>query len=162
MLRALKRPRRTAGRGKKLGIDASILEANASMRTLEQRLSDIAAVRRTILRGQPNTRKRYLIQAMSCNGRMPVRLSLLMRSLTGIGTAKQALATGLDALEHALIYVLRSLREAPLRPVAIRSFSNARVWQKLHRRRAAGSPPEQAPRRRKQHLFNSCLGVCRT
>lgn len=80
--------------------------------------------RRTTLHGQHNIRKRYLIQAMSCN------LSLLMRSLTGIGTVKQALAAGLDALERGLIYVLKALREAPLRPVAIRSFPQACIWQK--------------------------------
>ena len=75
--------------------------------------------RKTTLRREPNVRKRYLIQAMSCN------LSLLMRTLTGIGTVKQALAATLEALIFALIHLLKTLTEGSLRPVAIRSLRQA-------------------------------------
>jgi transposase len=51
-----------------------------------QHVLDAGAARRTTLRGRENIRKRYLIQAACAN------LSLLMRSLTGFGTPKQALA----------------------------------------------------------------------
>jgi transposase len=47
---------------------------------------DCGGARRTTLRGRENIRKRYLIQAACAN------LSLLMRTLTGFGTPKQALA----------------------------------------------------------------------
>jgi transposase len=45
---------------------------------------DVPGARRTTLRGRDNILKRYLIQAASVN------LSLLMRKLIGVGTAKQA------------------------------------------------------------------------
>lgn len=80
--------------------------------------------RKTTLRREPNVRKRYLIQAMSCN------LSLLMRTLTGIGTVKQALAATLEALIFALIHLLKTLTEGSLRPVAIRSLRQACFLQK--------------------------------
>ena len=91
---------------------------------------DSGGARKTTLRQQRNVRKRYLIQAMA--GRIPVRcnLSLLMRTLTGIGTVKQALAAGLDALELALIHLLKALTEAPLHPPAIRSLPQVCLVQK--------------------------------
>jgi transposase len=141
-------------KGKRLAIDASVLEANASLRSLEHRLTgeaygdyvkklaeaagvdptnpaavarfdrkrpdrktsndewqnphetgqallarrgellertfqhvlDCGGARQTTLRGRENILKRYLIQAACAN------LSLLMRTLTGLGTPKQALA----------------------------------------------------------------------
>ncbi len=51
-----------------------------------QHVLDCGGARRTTLRGRENVRKRYLIQAACAN------LSLLLRTLTGIGTPKQALA----------------------------------------------------------------------
>lgn len=70
---------------------------------------DCGGARRTTLRGRDNIRKRYLIQAACAN------LSLLMRHLAGVGTPKQALATGraclttMDSLLALLVTVLRSL-----------------------------------------------------
>lgn len=51
-----------------------------------QHVLDCGGARQTTLRGRENIRKRYLIQAMCAN------LSLLMRSVCGFGTPKQALA----------------------------------------------------------------------
>lgn len=85
---------------------------------------DSGGARKTTLRAQRNVRKRYLIQALSCN------LSLLLRTLMGIGTVKQALAARLDALELALIHLLQTLIEASLRPVAIRSLPQTCFLQK--------------------------------
>ena len=55
-------------------------------------LLDGGGARRTTLRGQANIEKRYLIQAACLN------LSLLMRTMTGIGTPKQALAAAAGLL----------------------------------------------------------------
>ncbi|MCH7639634.1 MAG: transposase [Bacteroidetes bacterium] len=85
---------------------------------------DSGGARKTTLRAQRNVRKRNLIQALSCN------LSLLLRTLMGIGTVKQALAARLDALELALIHLLQTLTEASLRPVAIRSLPQTCFLQK--------------------------------
>lgn len=73
-------------------------------RTFEHVL-DCGGARRTTLRGRDNIRKRYLIQAMCAN------LSLLMRTLTGLGTPKQALAASraVIALFQRTISVLRRL-----------------------------------------------------
>ena len=85
---------------------------------------DSGGARKTTLRAQRHVRKRNLIQALSCN------LSLLLRTLMGIGTVKQALAARLDALELALIHLLQTLTEASLRPVAIRSLPQTCFLQK--------------------------------
>ena len=57
---------------------------------------DEGGARRTTLRGRANITKRYLMQAMGYN------LSLLLRTLEGVGTPKQALATGYAANESTL------------------------------------------------------------
>jgi transposase len=54
---------------------------------------DCGGARQTTLRGTENILKRYLIQAMGVN------LSLLLRTLIGIGTVKQALAASEKALQ---------------------------------------------------------------
>lgn len=51
-----------------------------------QHVLDCGGARRTTLRGRANIRKRYLMQAACAN------LSLLLRTLLGVGTPKQALA----------------------------------------------------------------------
>ena len=61
---------------------------------------DAGGLRRTTLRGRANIEKRYVVGALCYN------LSLLMRSLFGVGTPKQALATGW-ALVCALIPAFR-------------------------------------------------------
>jgi transposase len=57
-----------------------------------QHVLDAGGARRTTLRGRENIGKRYLIQAACAN------LSLLMRTLVGIGTPKQALAASRAAV----------------------------------------------------------------
>jgi transposase len=67
--------------GKELGRRRSELVERSFQHTL-----DCGGARKTTLRGQTNINKRYLIQAACTN------LSLMMRTLFGIGTPKQALA----------------------------------------------------------------------
>ena len=70
---------------------------------------DEGGARRTTLRGRENITKRYLVQAMSYN------LSLLMRTLVGIGTPKQALAKACSAIEgsaSAVVWLLLVLVSA--------------------------------------------------
>jgi transposase len=64
---------------------------------------DEGGARRTTLRGRGNITKRYLIQAMGYN------LSLLMRTLLGVGTPKQALATARSAIRSALVPLITLL-----------------------------------------------------
>lgn len=68
---------------------------------------DSGGARRTTLRGNTNIRKRDLIQAACAN------LSLLLRRLIGLGTAKQALAASaalLALLVSSLCTLVRLLR----------------------------------------------------
>lgn len=57
-----------------------------------QHVLDCGGARRTTLRGRDNVIKRYLIQAACAN------LSLLMRTLCGIGTPKQAMAAAASVM----------------------------------------------------------------
>jgi len=66
-----------------------------------QHVLDCGAARRTTLRGRGNIRKRYLIQAACAN------LSLLMRTLTGLGTPKQALAASQILIAELCCTLLR-------------------------------------------------------
>jgi transposase len=104
-------------RGKNLGIDSSVIEANASLRALVHRnteeqywdyvkrlaaesgigmhiersfahILDCGGMRRTTLRGWENLNKRFKLAAAFYN------LSQLMRKLFGIGTPKQLAACG--------------------------------------------------------------------
>lgn len=63
---------------------------------------DCGGARRTTLRGRANIRKRYLIQGACAN------VSLLLRTLTGIGTPKQAWAASAEA-RTAWLASLRAL-----------------------------------------------------
>lgn len=62
-----------------------------------QHLLDCGGARRTTLRGRTNILKRYLVQALGVN------LSLLLRTLIGVGTPKQAIAGAETALCSLLI-----------------------------------------------------------
>jgi transposase len=65
-----------------------------------EHILDEGGGRRTTLRGRINITKRYLIQAMGYN------LSLLMRTLLGIGTPKQAMATAFAAIEIEILNLI--------------------------------------------------------
>ena len=71
--------------GSKTGKTLLGLRGERVERTFDHVL-DAGGARRTTLRGRQNIRKRYLIPAACAN------VSLLMRSITGLGTPKQALA----------------------------------------------------------------------
>jgi transposase len=64
-----------------------------------EHILDEGGARRTTLRGRENIIKRYLVQAMGYN------LSLLMRTLLGVGTPKQALAKAFSAIEVGVLVV---------------------------------------------------------
>lgn len=68
-----------------------------------EHILDQGGARRTTLRGRTNILKRYRIQAMGYN------LSLLMRTLVGVGTPKQALATAFSTIEACLLLILALL-----------------------------------------------------
>lgn len=74
---------------------------------------DCGGARRTTLRGRDNILKRYLVQAMTTN------ISLLMRSLCGIGTLKQSWAAS-EELLISIARVLNRLRGAMQHRFAIR------------------------------------------
>ncbi len=113
------------------GQHAALRAARASVQTKEGRalgklraervertfahVLDCGGARRTTLRGLANIRKRYLIQAMTCN------LSLLMRTLIGIGTTKQAVAARLAALLSELFRRHRAMARSLRTSLAIRS-----------------------------------------
>ncbi|MGH7472084.1 MAG: transposase [Longimicrobiales bacterium] len=80
-----------------------------------QHVLDAGGARRTTLRGRENIRKRYLLQAMAAN------LSLLLRTLTGIGTPKQALAAAeqLQRLITCLQRFTQRLRRIKIAPASI-------------------------------------------
>ena len=80
---------------------------------------DEGGARRTTLRGRENITKRYLIQAMSYN------LSLLMRTLLGIGTPKQALAMAFSSLEGRVLALLSLLTTLVLQTAPRRQFRTA-------------------------------------
>jgi transposase len=76
-----------------------------------QHTLDCGGARRTTLRGRENVLKRYLIQAACTN------LSLLMRTLYGIGTPKQALALA-RAIAALVLALIAALRATPARLAA--------------------------------------------
>jgi transposase len=80
---------------------------------------DEGGARRTTLRGRENITKRYLIQALSYN------LSLLMRTLLGVGTPKQALATAFSSLEVRVLALLSLLTTLVLQTAPRRQFRTA-------------------------------------
>jgi transposase len=80
---------------------------------------DEGGARRTTLRGRENITKRYLIQAMSYN------LSLLMRTLLGIGTPKQALAMAFSSLEGRVLALLSLLTTLVVQTAPRRQFRTA-------------------------------------
>src|SRR5690625_6686114 len=67
-----------------------------------QHVLDCGGARRTTLRGRGNVIKRYLIQAACAN------LSLLMRTLCGIGTPKQAMAAAAGLLATIIAQIGRA------------------------------------------------------
>ena len=95
-------------KGRHLGIDCSVIEANAS------------------LRGWANVNKRYLCGILAFN------LSLIMRKLTGVGTPRQAAAARAaflacyEACLRLRIALLRTLILKTGTPVLILTFIPAR------------------------------------
>jgi transposase len=80
---------------------------------------DEGGARRTTLRGRENITKRYLIQALSYN------LSLLMRTLLGVGTPKQALAMAFSSLEGRVLALLSLLTTLVVQTAPRRQFRTA-------------------------------------
>lgn len=73
-----------------------------------QHVLDCGGARRTTLRGRGNVIKRYLIQAACAN------LSLLMRTLCGIGTPKQAMAAAAGLLATIIALLQHLYRPSTL------------------------------------------------
>jgi transposase len=73
-----------------------------------EHILDEGGGRRTTLRGRSNILKRYRIQALGYN------LSLLMRTLIGIGTPKQAIAKAFYGLETTILALLSLLFMQPV------------------------------------------------
>jgi transposase len=93
-----------------------------------QHVLDCGGARRTTLRGHANVLKRYLIQAACAN------LSLLMRTLCGIGTPKQALAAAASLLATLIALLGRLIPlTTPLRTYQ-RSFTRSEEYFSLRRR----------------------------
>lgn len=76
-----------------------------------QHVLDCGGARRTTLRGGENIDKPYVLQAASAN------LSLLLRTLTGVGTMKQAIAASRALLEgmSSAIHAFTTILMSPMR-----------------------------------------------